>query len=177
MGETEQRTDMSKPHWRDARASDLPAISAIAARIHPDLPEREEVFAEKMRLYPDGCRVLVADDAIAGYGLAHPWKQHRIPPLDGFLDRLPDDPDCLYVHDIAVLPDGRGGAARAYVARIEELALASHIAVLALVSVYATRPLWERLGFEPVTADADLRTKLASYGEAATYMLRRLAAA
>ena len=112
MMEAERRTDMSKPHWRLARASDLPAISKIAARIHPDLPESPEVFAEKMRLYPDGCRVLVADDGIVGYGLAHPWMQHRIPPLDGFLEQLPGDADCLYLHDVAVLPDFRGGVAR-----------------------------------------------------------------
>ncbi len=168
---------MSKLHWRPAHASDLPAISAIAARIHPDLPERPEVFAEKMRLYPDGCRVLAADDEIAGYGLSHPWKQHRIPPLDGFLERLPDDADCLYLHDVAVLPDFRGGIARAYVAEIEELARSTGIATLALVSVYATRSLWERLGFRPVTADAELQAKLGSYGEGATYMLRGLAAA
>jgi len=167
---------MSKPHWRPARVSDLRAIVAIAARIHPDLPERPEVFVEKMQLYPPGCRVLVADDAIAGYGLAHPWMQHDIPPLDGFLERLPDDADCLYVHDVAVLPDSRGGAARDYIATIEELARASHIATLALVSVYATRPLWERLGFRPGIADAELRAKLASYGDNATYMLRDLAA-
>ncbi|MBR0811557.1 GNAT family N-acetyltransferase [Bradyrhizobium diazoefficiens] len=166
---------MSKPHWRPAHASDLPAISAIAARVHPDLPERPEVFAEKMRLYPGGCRVLIAGDEIAGYGLAHPWKQHRIPPLDGLLARLPDDADCLYVHDVAVLPDSRGGVLRVYIAEIEELARASGIATLALVSVYATRPLWERLGFRPVTAEAELRAKLASYGEGATYMLRDLA--
>ncbi|UPK24689.1 GNAT family N-acetyltransferase [Bradyrhizobium sp. 195] len=168
---------MSKPHWRAAHASDLAAISAIAARIHPGLPERPEVFAEKMRLYPDGCRVLVADDAIAGYGFSHPWKQHRIPPLDAFIARLPDDADCLYVHDVAVLPDFRGGVLRAYIADIEQLARASGIATLALVSVYATRPLWERLGFRPATTDADLRAKLASYGEGATYMLRDLTAA
>ena len=167
---------MSKPHWRPARASDLAAIAAIAARVHPDLPERPEVFAEKMRLCPDGCRVLVADDAIAGYGLAHPWKQHRIPPLDGLLERLPEDADCLYVHDIAVLPEFRGGVARDYVAMIEALARASNIRTLALVAVYATRPMWERFGFRPVTADATLRAKLASYGESATYMLRDLAA-
>jgi GNAT superfamily N-acetyltransferase len=171
-----RRIDMSKPHWRPARASDLPAMSVIAARIHPDLPERPEVFAEKMRLYPDGCRVLAARDAIAGYGLSHPWKRQQIPPLDGFLERLPEDADCLYVHDVAVLPDFRGGVARDYIATIEELARASHIATLALVSVYATRPLWERLGFRPVTADAQLLVKLASYGDGATYMLRDLAA-
>jgi ribosomal protein S18 acetylase RimI-like enzyme len=176
MIETNQRIDMSKPHWRPARISDLAAICAIAARIHPDLPERPEVFAEKMRLYPDGCRTLVAGEAIAGYGLSHPWRQNRIPPLDGFLERLPEDADCLYMHDVAVLPDFRGGAARDYVAAVEELARASHIATLALVSVYATRPLWDRLGFRPVTADAELRVKLTSYGESATYMLRNLAA-
>ncbi|QOZ08821.1 GNAT family N-acetyltransferase [Bradyrhizobium sp. CCBAU 51765] len=167
---------MSKPHWRPAHTSDLPAISAIAAQIHPDLPERPEVFAEKMRLYPDGCRVLVAGDEIAGYGLAHPWKQHQIPPLDRFLERLPEYADCLYVHDIAVLPDRRGGVARAYVTGVAELARASGIATLALVSVYATRPLWERLGFRAVAADASLQAKLACYGEGATYMLRDLAA-
>ena len=165
---------MSKPHWHPAHITDLPAIGAIAARIHPDLPERPEVFAEKMRLYPDGCRLLIADEEIAGYGLAHPWKQHRIPPLNGFLQQLPDDADCLYVHDVAVLPDFRGGVARDYIAAIEKLARASHITTLALVSVYATRPLWERFGFRPVTADAELRAKLESYGASATYMLRDL---
>ena len=176
MMETERRIDMSKPHWRPARVSDLPAVSKIAAQIHPDLPERPEVLAEKMRLYPDGCRVLAADDGIVGYGLAHPWMQHRIPPLDGFLEQLPGDADCLYLHDVAVMPDYRGGAARDYVVAIEELARASGIAMLALVSVYATRSLWERLGFRPVTANAELRAKLASYGDSATYMRRDLTA-
>ncbi|MDD1516350.1 MULTISPECIES: GNAT family N-acetyltransferase [Bradyrhizobium] len=167
---------MSKPHWRPARASDLAAIGAIAARIHPALPERAEVLAEKMRLCPDGCGVLDTDQGIVGYGLAHPWMQYRIPPLDGFLQELPDGADCLYVHDIAVLAEFRGGVVRAYVADIEKLARTSGIATLALVSVYGTRPLWERMGFLAVTADAELRAKLASYGDGATYMLRDLAA-
>ncbi|MGY4154729.1 GNAT superfamily N-acetyltransferase [Bradyrhizobium sp. USDA 4461] len=167
---------MSKPHWRPARACDLAAISAIAARIHPDLFERPEAFAEKIRLCPDGARVLAAEEAIVGYGLAYPWKQHQFPPLDGFLERLPDDADCLYVHDIAVLPDARGGMARAYVATIEKLARSSGIAALALVSIYAARPLWERLGFRPVTTNAELSAKIASYGKGATYMLRNLGA-
>ncbi|MCA1523785.1 MULTISPECIES: GNAT family N-acetyltransferase [Bradyrhizobium] len=167
---------MSKPHWRPARASDLPAISAIAARIHPALPEREEVLAEKIRLCPDGCSVLDTDRGIAGYGLAHPWMRYRIPPLDGFLQELHDSADCLYIHDVAVLPEFRGGVVRAYVGDIEKLARASRIRTLALVSVYGTRPLWERIGFRTVTADAELHAKLASYGDGATYMLRDLAA-
>lgn len=167
---------MSKPHWRPARASDLPAISAIAARIHPALPEREEVLAEKIRLCPEGCGVLDTDQGIIGYGLAHPWMRYRIPPLDGFLQALPDRADCLYIHDVAVLPEFRGGGVRAYVGDIEKLARASRIRTLALVSVYGTPPLWERVGFQTVTADAELHAKLASYGDGATYMLRDLAA-
>ena len=166
---------MSKPHWRPAHAADLPAIGAIAVRIHRDLPERSEVLAEKIRLYPSGCRVLAAENETVGYGLSHPWMQHQIPPLDGFLEKLPDDADCLYVHDVAVLPDFRGGVTRAYVAAIEGLARSSGIAALTLVSVYGTRVLWERLGFRPVTPDAALRAKLTSYGASATYMLRELA--
>ncbi|WP_439406728.1 GNAT family N-acetyltransferase [Bradyrhizobium sp. DASA03076] len=168
---------MSKPNWRPARASDFAAISAIAARIHPDLFERPEVFAEKMRLCSDGCRVLAADEAIVGYGLAHPWKKHWIPPLDALLERLPDDADCLYVHDIAVLPHARGGVARDYVATIEKLARSSGVSALALVSIYTTRPLWERFGFRPVTTNAEMSAKLASYGKGATYMLSELVSA
>ena len=166
---------MSKPHWRRAHATDLAAICAIAARIHPDLPESSDVLAEKMRLYPDGCRVLAAGNAIAGYGLAHPWMQQQIPPLDGFLGQLPDAADCIYVHDVAVLPEARGGVARSYIVEIGQLAQSSGLATLALVSVYDTSALWERLGFQPVTPDAALRAKLASYGAHATYMLRKLA--
>lgn len=171
------RNETSRPHWRPAHETDLTAIVAIAARIHPDLPERPEVFAEKMRLCPDGCRVLVLDDAIVGYGLAHPFALHRIPPLDAFLGQLPEPADCLYVHDVAVLRGHRGGVARAYLDEVASLARRSRIAALALVSVYATRPLWERLGFRAVSGDTDLRGKLASYGDGATYMLRPLDAA
>lgn len=170
------RIDVSKPHWRPASMTDITAIIAIAERIHPDLFERPDVFAEKMRLCPDGCRVLVGDEGIVGYGLAHPWKQHQIPPLDCFLASLPDDADCLYVHDVAVLPFARGGVAAAYIRTLEQLARSSG-AVLALVSVYATRSLWEQFGFRSVTTNAELRAKLACYGEAATYMLWDLAAA
>ncbi|MDA9434874.1 GNAT family N-acetyltransferase [Bradyrhizobium sp. CCBAU 51627] len=165
---------MSKPRWRRAHKGDLEAISAIATRIHPDLPERPEVLSEKMRLYPDGCRVLAIANEIAGYGLAHPWMRQHIPPLDGFLERLPQAADCLYLHDVAVLPDYRGGVARAYVTEIEQIARSSGITTLALVSVYGTRVLWERLGFHPVAADAALHDKLSSYGATATYMLREL---
>lgn len=160
------------PHWRPASFSDLSAILAIAAQIHPDLPERLEVYAEKLRLFPDGCLALVAGEDIVGYGFSHPWKRHEIPPLDTFLAQLPDDADCLYVHDVAVLPAFRGrGTVKQFVERIAALARSARIGTLALVSVYDTDSLWCRFGFRVVTPDAQLRTKLRSYGGTAKYMI------
>ena len=162
-------------HWRNAGTADLPDIMTIAATVHPDLPERAEVIAEKIRLCPDGCRVLVGDGKIAGYGLAHFWTLHTIPPLDEFLSSLPPSPDCLYIHDIAVRPASRGGrVADAYVDGITELARSAQITHLALVSVYDTALFWARLGFRIVAPDAALRTKLTSYGQGAAYMIADL---
>ena len=165
-----------KAHWRRAEPSDLPAIIAIATAIHPDLPERAEVLAEKMSLFPEGCRVLITGDDVFGYGIAHPWTLLQIPPLDDFLHRLPSAPDCLYLHDVAVMPALRGShVAASYIETLVRLARASGIEHLALVSVYDTSPFWARHGFRVIVPDAALRIKLAPYGDSARYMVRDLA--
>jgi hypothetical protein len=46
--------------WRAMAAADLPAVNALAERIHPSFPEDAAIFAERLRLYPDGCRVYSA---------------------------------------------------------------------------------------------------------------------
>ena len=162
-------------HWRRAKSSDLPRINEIADQIHTGLPERPEVFAEKVRLCPEGSLILVAGDKIVGYGISHPWKLHRIPPLDTFLEDLPNDADCIYVHDVVVLPEFRGKlATSSYVERISEWARAMRIGSLALVSVYDTDRLWARFGFRVVPPDASLSAKLRSYGESAKYMICNL---
>ncbi len=157
--------------WLPLEAGDMPAVLAIAGRLHPELPERLEVLAEKRRLFPAGCRKLVLDGAMAGYGLAHPWRLNAAPKLNSFLERLPANPECLYLHDVAVLPDARGGAAGVYLACLEGLARELGLGRLALVSVYGTVPLWEKLGFKTATAGAP---PLPSYGPTAAYMVKQL---
>ncbi|HZR75129.1 GNAT family N-acetyltransferase [Bradyrhizobium sp.] len=159
-------------HWRKANSSDLQRINEIADRIHTGLPERPEVFEEKVRLCPEACLVLLAGDEIVGYGISHPWKLHQIPPLDTFLENLPPNPDCIYVHDVVVLPEFRGKlAVGMYIEVIAQLAKAMNIGSLALVSVYDTDPLWSRFGFRVVPPDTTLSAKLQSYGETAKYMI------
>ncbi|WP_245572893.1 GNAT family N-acetyltransferase [Lichenihabitans psoromatis] len=158
--------------WRHAGVDDLDAIMDIQSVVHDLLPERREVIADKLRHYGDGCLALCSRDGIVlGYGLSHPWRLDEAPALDTIMSRIPDDSDCLFVHDVALLPAARRqGASKAFVERIRTLARRDRLSALALVSVYGTTTVWAALGFElrPVSAMA---AKLAAYGETARYMV------
>ncbi|MGH6793054.1 MAG: GNAT family N-acetyltransferase [Methyloceanibacter sp.] len=178
MTETRSAATECRVRWRAMGDGDLPAIAAIAEAVHPTLPERPEVFAEKLGLYPDGCFVLAgggggADGAVLGYAFAHPWQLNAVPKLDAFLSALPADADCLFLHDVAVARQARGqSASGALVARLVELAERHGLTALALAAVYGTGRHWARLGFAPVGNEA-VAAQLKCYG-AAQYMVRRL---
>lgn len=157
--------------WEALLPADLDSVNKIADCVHTTLQERPEVFEEKLILYPKGCRKLVSGKHAVGYGISHPWTLYSIPPLDTFLKALPPKPECLYIHDVVVLPDARGhGAAARYVDYIKSLAREAGILSLALVSVYGTDVLWSRFGFR-VIVTPDLSAKLISYGASAGYMV------
>jgi ribosomal protein S18 acetylase RimI-like enzyme len=152
-------------------AVDLAAVSEISGEVHAALPERPEVFAEKFRLFPKGCFVLDSGGEVVGYAFSYPWLLNSIPPLDAFLEALPPQPNCLYLHDAAVRPQGRGKSAAAHlVSRLRTLAAELGLSRLALVSVYGTHRLWTRFGVSAVD-DPALFSKLAAYGPGAKYMI------
>ncbi|PPD43288.1 MAG: GNAT family N-acetyltransferase [Methylocystis sp.] len=161
----------SNRNWRPLAHAELSDVMRIAGVAHPQLPERMEVFDEKQRLFPEGCFAFDAAGHLAGYAISHPWTLNDVPPLDSLLKALPVAPDCLYLHDVALLPQARGsGAAAGLMAMLTRLADDCGLAHLALVSVYGTDKLWRPLGFE----DAGQSEKLAAYGLSARYMVRRL---
>ena len=160
--------------WQPLAPADAAAVRALADTAHPGLPERTEVFAERIRLFPAGCRKLVHAGALAAYGIAHPWRLDSPPPLDTLVGALPRDADCLHLHDVVVAPVLRGqGASAAYFAAMEAVARAQQLGTLALVSVYGTNQLWSRFGFVERPSPA-LATKLAAYGPTARYLVRPL---
>ena len=160
--------------WQPLQATDMGAVVAIAGRVHPAHPERPAVLAEKQRLFPAGCRKLLAGDAMCGYALAHPWLLATPPALDAFLASLPADADCLFIHDVAVLPAARGsGAGAAYIAEAEAVARAHSWPAIALIAAYGTARLWQRFGFVAPAA-APPAAKLAAYGAQARYLVRHL---
>jgi len=162
--------------WRPMRAEDLTAVSAIGEAVHAAYPEEDAVFAERRALFPEGCRIALLDGAVTGYAVAHPGLLFQPPALDTRLGALPAAPDCLYLHDIALLPQARGlGFGDALVADLVAQAARASLPALALVAVGGTVPYWRRRGFEVAGADrAGLAAKLASYGGDAAYMIRRL---
>ncbi|MGK6354468.1 GNAT family N-acetyltransferase [Sphingomonas sp. DT-207] len=150
------------------RAADLDGVVAVARVAFPDHPERRACFAERLALAPDTCFVLADTEHVAGYLIAYPWPIEAIPPLDTLLGGLPERRDAWYLHDLALLPEARGGGhARAGLA----LLFTSVDAPIALVSVNASAAFWQAQGFVARDSPA-LRAKLASYGPQARYMVR-----
>ena len=170
---------MSEPTaagWRPMEAGDIPALMALSATVHPTFFEGEAMFLDRLALFPEGSLVLpLWDGSLAAYALGYPVRRFAPPPLDTVLGQLPPDADALYIHDVAVDPRWRGRKlAEPAVARL--LALAEPYGAAVLVSVYGTPPFWSRFGFRAVD-DPALRSKLASYGEDAVFMLRETAPA
>jgi ribosomal protein S18 acetylase RimI-like enzyme len=103
---------------------------------------------------------------VAGYLIAYPWPLGAIPPLNSLLGSLPEDAGALYLHDLALLPEARGGGhARAVLDLLFAHALGTPIA---LVSVNGSTGFWGGHGFV-----AQESARLASYGPDARYMVRR----
>lgn len=164
---------MPSAEWRAMRPADLPAVMTLAAAIHPSLPEDAAVFAERLRLAPEGCLILDADGHAVGYLVSHPWRADATPALNALLGALPARPDCWYLHDIALHEAARGsGAAAAAVARLADCARAAGLTMIALTAIAGTEPFWRRQGFVARSGDGGT----GSYGAGALFMERMLAA-
>lgn len=163
--------------WRPMTVQDLDRVLALADHIHLDHPEDRDVFAERQSLYPAGCHVLVDDGNIIGYALTHPWRFGEPPPLNSRLGTLPEPATTYYIHDVALLPEGRGKGYAAQAGHLlVEHARAAGFGNVSLVAVNKSQAFWERLGFR-VAAAPGLEAKLHSYGPDAVFMVRDLAKA
>lgn len=161
-------------HWRAMTTLDLPAVETIAADVHPAFPEDTAVFAERLRLYPAGTRLLEMNGRPAGYLVSHPYGYGNLPALNALLGSIPAGADTFYVHDLALINAARGtGAAAMIVGEILRLARLREFATVTLVAVNGSLPFWYKHGFRAVAAP-HLADKLASYEPAARLMSRSL---
>ena len=164
----------AKVSWRELCPTDIESLARVAETVHIDLPERDEVFAERAKLFPEGCLGLVEDmsNELCGYAISHPIKHRQPPALDSLLGGIATDADQYYIHDIAILPKLRGrGLAHECIKKL--FVIARRYPSTCLTSVYGTERFWSQFGFVPVQIDEALRKKLLEYGDDARYLERK----
>ena len=161
--------------WRPMTEAEIDGVVTVARQSFPDHFESRECFENRLAICPAMSFVLAdADDAVRGYLFAYPWKGETAPPLNTLIEAIPADADRVYLHDLALDPEVRGGGhTRAIVERLIDKARAEGWTTMALVAVNDATAFWQRMGFQPVTSPA-LAEKLASYGDDARYMVRAI---
>ncbi|KAI1310893.1 acyl-CoA N-acyltransferase [Xylaria venustula] len=159
--------------WRPLTLDDIEGLAHVAGAVHPGLPERDVVFAERVKLFPEGCLVLEECARVCGYAISHPIRHGQPPALDSLLGEIAPDADQFYIHDVCVLPNFRGGGyATGAVKKL--LTLAERYAATCLVTVYGTTSFWARFGFRPPhEIHHAVAEKVRGYGDDAIYLERR----
>jgi ribosomal protein S18 acetylase RimI-like enzyme len=161
--------------WRPLSVDDIASLVQVADRVHPDLPESNEVFAERATLFPQGCLGLFDEASeLRGYIVSHPIRYREPPTLDQLLGGIAPDADQYYIHDLAILPEMRGsGLAHECLNKLLET-VAKRYATTGLVSVYGTAGFWGRYEFAtPKVIDELLKKKATGYGKDAVYLERK----
>jgi len=155
---------------------DLPGLLAVQRACYgAGFVESAEVFARRLAS-PAQCSLVLEDGGrVCAYLAAYDSCLGKVTPLHGDFEAVPQ-PDALYLHDMAVLPDLAGrGLARALLEPLWAQAGGRGLRRSALVSVQGSQGFWERHGYAVHTLqDAAQRERLAAYGEGAVYMVRAL---
>lgn len=160
------------PNIRPMQVDDMAAILRIQDVCYTTIvPESKQSLEAKLRASPTTCFVAIAQNEIVGYLVAMPWQLGTPPALDAPVCVLPQQPDCLYLHDLAVAPTARGSGVAsvlvtAFMHRLHELALD----YASLIAVQASQVYWQRHGFRIVSLDPTCHAKLSAYGENIAYM-------
>lgn len=163
--------------WRFAQEADLAGIARLSRELLGDLGEAVWIYRDRLTFCPRGCLVVDSDGdgGIGGYLISHPWRRGMPPALHEALPPIPGTADCWYLHDAGLAREQRGrGAMASALDHVEMLARGAGLNVVALVAVGGAAAYWLRMGFAAVDSAA-LAAKLASYGDGAVYMERRLA--
>ena len=161
---------------RALTVDDLPGLLAVQHACYGEgFIEGAEVFARRLANPAQCSLVLEERGRVCAYLAAYDSMLGKVTPLHGDFEAVPQ-PDTLYLHDMAVLPQLAGrGLARALLEPLWRQAQARGLFQSALVSVQGSQGFWERHGYaaQPLH-DAAQRQRLAGYGADALYMVRRL---
>lgn len=157
---------------RNMQPADLQFVLEIQSLSYTHIiPESKESFATKLTASPASCFVALVERRVAGYLVALPWSFANPPLLNQTSCTLPAQPDCLYLHDLAVTPVARErGAGRTLVEAFSAHFEKSELPRACLIAIQNSAGYWQRHGFRPVAISAPLQARLSSYGADVQYM-------
>ena len=157
---------------RTAHQVDIEAILAIQAVCYTEIvPETRVSLLAKLAASPTTCFVALLNGQIVGYLLSIPWEFANPPTLNAQSCQLPAVPDCLYLHDLAIAPAGRGaGVGQMLVDAFMQELHASGLHRACLIAIQGSASYWKRFGFEPVALTQPLADRLKTYGQGAQYL-------
>lgn len=157
---------------RPMQPADLHAVLEIQTACYTRIePESKASFEAKLVAAPASCFIASIARQPVGYLIALPWDFASPPVLNQASCNLPDTPDCLYLHDLAVAPTARaGGAGRALVAAFFSHLRQTTLRRASLIAIQDSAPYWQRHGFQPARNSDALQARLSSYGDDVQYM-------
>lgn len=162
----------SSPRIRNMNASDLENVLDIQRACYaPAMNESGDIFLNRLECAPKHAWLALLDGEPAAYLMTYPSRVGKITPLGGEFEP-PAQPDCLYIHDLAVRPEASGqGLGRAM---LRHVLTASRFRMAALVCVQDAHRFWEQNGFsEGSPLSAVEAAHLATYPGQPRYMLRQ----
>ncbi len=138
-------------HIRNLLHTDVPEIQRIEKEAYRELHESPEVNRNKIELCPEGAFGCFEGEKLCGYVFCFPWKGDEVFPLNKTLSRLPDNPDTLYIHDLAISVFARGrGVSKLLMKEVFSFAEQKNFKRFSLVSVQNSQKFWEGFGFKTV---------------------------
>ena len=146
-------------------ADEIDAVLSVQERCYTvDLLEKRECFLHKVEIFRRGCLGALLEGGLVGYGFFHPWISNWPIPLNDTTFLIPAEANCIYIHDVAVVPDRRASKCGAkLIEQVVETGQELGLYTYALVAVQNSESYWKRWGFE--------ENKKMTYGKsAATHM-------
>jgi len=111
-----------------------------------ELRESPRMFRNRLSAYPSGCICYDSNNQIYGYTVFHPYYQEEV-PFDSDNLIIPDDPSCIYVHNICVDEMYRKrGIGSVLFNKAKEHAINERYHNITLVSVQDSAIFWQGLG-------------------------------
>ena len=156
---------------RTQTAHDIQAILDIQAACYPaDFIESAATLQRKQALAPATSWMIEIEGQAVCYLFCHSWHSDTPPALGKKLAQLPANADRFYIHDLAILPAGRG---KKLADQLIEHALnwARHLGFrqAMLVAVLGAESFWRKHQFSGTP-----NRQLSGYGEGAVCMQRQL---